>query len=709
MKNSKRILISTVLALTLLIAPARLVAAETEEAPGGKAFLEGHRLQGVGDWRGSIERFRAAADVYSLFADYALYQTAQSALQIGDTDLSISALEDLLGMHPDTPVGARARMELINLYFNTGDKAKAAPYLETALRGAKSTRESASLSLMLAEAYAAAGGAAKAESILWRVINNWPSRAEALEAVEKIDEPGTPQKMLAVAKVYSENKKARKALDILEELMIDPRVAPLMPEILLYMAQSFAREGKKQAAADLYTEIISDYPKSSSATTALFGRAGHRRATGMTSEALEDYAQLVERYPTSYMAPQALRERAKIFEKLGGPDEYGEYEKMLAAYPKHDITYTTVMYWGVKLYQAGEYAEAQRVFEKLAAADLGYDSNADAAFWTAKCTIALGNTNLAKIQLAGVIKWFDESSQSFRARSMLKTLAGVQSLYSRDEMSEWEKFFAFSTRPFAEYENASAEAAYVPLENELGRLDRQALDRLAFLMLNGLPEAKWEMEQISRSVSGTNARYALGWAFFHTQAYNESIKAASSIRGRFKEEPRATRLWYLLYPVAYPDLVHESSSKYGVDPMLSLAVMREESHFSEESLSASDACGLMQIIPRTGEWLAGKVYGPAGFDRALLFRPDVNIELGSFYLDYLLKKFDNNVVLALAAYNWGEGNLRRWLDKSPPGDLDVFIERIPADETRRYVKKVLRSYAVYHSLYPPDHLAGGAN
>ena len=103
------------------------------------------------------------------------------------------------------------------------------------------------------------------------------------------------------------------------------------------------------------------------------------------------------------------------------------------------------------------------------------------------------------------------------------------------------------------------------------------------------------------------------------------------------------------------------------------------------------------------------MFGPASFDRSLLFRPEVNIELGSYYLDYLLDKFDNNVVLALAAYNWGEGNLRRWLDKSPPGDLDVFIESIPADETRRYVKKVLRSYAVYHSLYPADHLASPAD
>jgi soluble lytic murein transglycosylase-like protein len=343
------------------------------------------------------------------------------------------------------------------------------------------------------------------------------------------------------------------------------------------------------------------------------------------------------------------------------------------------------------------------VFEKLKAADVGYDANADAAFWIAKCTMAGGDTNMAKIQLAGVIKRFDESHQAFRARSILQTLAEGSAIYVQKDANDWGKFFAFDRRPFVAFENENAEEAFPPLEKELSYLDQQLLDRLGFLILNDLPEAKWELTYVSRDVSGYSARYALAWALFHTQAYNRSINIASSLRGRFKEEPRSVRVWYLLYPTAYPDLVEAATSRYGVDPMLSLAVMREESHFDEESVSVSDARGLMQIIPRTGEWLAGKVFGPASFDVALLFRPAVNIELGSYYLDYLLNRFDHNVIFAVAAYNWGEGNLKRWLAKSPPGDLDVFIESIPADETRRYVKKVLRSYAIYHSLYPSDY------
>jgi len=704
MTKTLRVSIISLLSLICILSTGWALADEPEQIAGGKEFLEGRRLQGAGEWAASIERFRAAADLYSLVADYALYQISQSALQVGDTDSSASALEELLRLHPDTPVAPRARLELINLYFSVGEQAKAIPYLEAALPAAQSSRESASLTLMLAKAYAAKEEPAKSESVLWRIVHGWPSSREALDAAEMVSAVDTAEKALAVAKVYSLNGKPRKALDLLEDLMIDPSVARLMPEILFYMAQSMAQEGKKQAAEGLYSEIIADYSKSSFAAMAFSGRAKYRRSQGLTDEALSDYARVVERFPRSYLAPEALRERAEIFEGLGSPDEYAEYEKLLENYPQLALTQNAIMHWGVKLYSSGDYAEARRVFEKFAAADLGADADADAAFWIAKCTIAEGNRNLAKIQLAGVIKRFEESHQGFRARSILKTLADVQTIYSQKEASEWEKFFAVERRPFASLESGSAAEAFPQLREELSNHSEQELDRLEFLVLNRLAEAKWELEEVSRDASAPSAGYALAWSMYHAQTYNKSIRAASSLRGRFKEEPRASRLWYLLYPMGYADLVRGAATEYEVDPMLALAVIREESHFDEDVVSAADARGLMQIIPRTGEWLAGMVYGPASFDRTMLFRPSVNIRLGTRYLRYLNDKFDGKVLLVLAAYNWGEGNLRRWLAKSPPGDLDVFIESIPADETRRYVKKVLRSYAIYHSLYPVDYV-----
>jgi len=183
------------------------------------------------------------------------------------------------------------------------------------------------------------------------------------------------------------------------------------------------------------------------------------------------------------------------------------------------------------------------------------------------------------------------------------------------------------------------------------------------------------------------------------RSYHDSLRLASPLRNSFADSQRAGQIRYLLYPAAYPDLLRASSSKYEVDPLLALAVMREESHFLENTVSSSDACGLMQILPRTGRWLAEQMLEFSSFERSDLFQPSINIELGNYYLRYLLKKFDNNPLLAVAAYNWGETNLRKWLPGAPKDDFDVFVESIPADETRRYVKKVFRSYAIYQSLY----------
>ena len=362
------------------------------------------------------------------------------------------------------------------------------------------------------------------------------------------------------------------------------------------------------------------------------------------------------------------------------------------------------MYWGVKLFRGGDYRGARNVFEKLLAAGLGSAADADATFWTAKCMVADGEKDSAKIQLANIIGRFGNSYQAFRARALLQDLAGVTSVYSQRHVGEMEYLLAFDQRPFVPPEVETAEDAFALLEKGLSYWDRKALERLKFLMLNHLTEAKWELEHISPKVPSADARYAMAWALLKTRSYYESVTVASSLRDKFAESPRANGVRNLLYPVAYSDLVGAAASKYEIDPLLSLAVMREESHFRESAVSTGDACGLMQILPSTGDWLAGKVLGPARFDRAALFVPSANIELGSYYLRYLLDKFDNNPVLAIAAYNWGEGNLGRWMSDSPPVDLDIFIESIPVQETRRYIKKVLGSYAVYHSLYPPEYL-----
>jgi soluble lytic murein transglycosylase len=85
--------------------------------------------------------------------------------------------------------------------------------------------------------------------------------------------------------------------------------------------------------------------------------------------------------------------------------------------------------------------------------------------------------------------------------------------------------------------------------------------------------------------------------------------------------------------------------------------------------------------------------------RAELANPSLNIRLGSRYLGSLIRRFDGSVALALAAYNAGGGAVSRWLGERRGVELDEFVEEIPIEETRGYVKRVLRSFAAYRLLY----------
>jgi soluble lytic murein transglycosylase len=128
---------------------------------------------------------------------------------------------------------------------------------------------------------------------------------------------------------------------------------------------------------------------------------------------------------------------------------------------------------------------------------------------------------------------------------------------------------------------------------------------------------------------------------------------------------------------------------------LIFAIARQESAWENDAQSSAGAMGLMQILPATAKETASKV--GIAFEQADLLTPEKNIIIGSKYISSLLKRFDNNRITAIAAYNAGPTRVSRWL-KETDSNLphDIWIEVIPFGETRKYVQNVL-SYAVIYS------------
>jgi soluble lytic murein transglycosylase len=134
---------------------------------------------------------------------------------------------------------------------------------------------------------------------------------------------------------------------------------------------------------------------------------------------------------------------------------------------------------------------------------------------------------------------------------------------------------------------------------------------------------------------------------------------------------------------------------------LILAIVRQESAFAPEAMSPVGARGLMQLMPGTARETAGKVGLPYDFGR-LTSDPAYNVMLGSSYFDRLLDEWGGQAALAVASYNAGSGNVRKWVraNGDPRGGADIvtWIEAIPYSETRNYVQRVLENAVVYEAM-----------
>ncbi len=150
-----------------------------------------------------------------------------------------------------------------------------------------------------------------------------------------------------------------------------------------------------------------------------------------------------------------------------------------------------------------------------------------------------------------------------------------------------------------------------------------------------------------------------------------------------------------VYPEDYKDLVLKYSEEYSVPHDLVFAVIKTESDFESDAVSSAGAIGLMQMLPETHAWLASKLDEPA-YD-SMLYNPEVNIKYGTYYLQYLYSRF-GTWEKALIAYNWGEGNLSRYLEDNEYNEGDYSSNAFPR-ETQNYVKKVLHHRERYEDIY----------
>lgn len=225
-------------------------------------------------------------------------------------------------------------------------------------------------------------------------------------------------------------------------------------------------------------------------------------------------------------------------------------------------------------------------------------------------------------------------------------------------------------------------------------LEQSGIDRLA--KRPGFLRAR-ELFQLGRFVDARRE-----WQMSIRQLNRLDLKRVSKLAQSWGWHDRAiftlarTGYWddlELRFPLEHMTLVEEKSNAKALDNAWIFAVMRQESAFSSDAQSPAGAMGLMQLMPATAKFIARKenLKTPK---KTRLVRPELNITLGTAYLNHLYQQLGTNQVLATAAYNAGLNNVRKWLPETTL-PADIWVELIPFNETRRYTERVLSYAAIY--------------
>ena len=193
--------------------------------------------------------------------------------------------------------------------------------------------------------------------------------------------------------------------------------------------------------------------------------------------------------------------------------------------------------------------------------------------------------------------------------------------------------------------------------------------------------------------------FVKSWIYYQKGDYSHSMLVARDAMEKIEDKPDKYDLrWRLVYPIDYYDLIKKYSSHVGNNSPLILAIVREESYFNPQAQSSVGAGGLMQLMPSTAKEIGSK-HGVTIDSVKDLHNPETNIKLGSYYYAELKSMLNGLDISSVAAYNGGIGSVNRWKSSLYYNDTDEFVEQIPYQETKDYVKKVFRSYWNYIRIY----------
>jgi soluble lytic murein transglycosylase len=690
-------------ATTLKAAVAELdrirAAAPGSYRAGLATLLHGCLLFEAGDHAGAVRELTKEEVKKTDLGNYAKFYASVSLHKMNSQGRrAAEILAGLVEEEGKSALGLRAAALLGEVYLSGLDRARGEKLLCDLAESTQSEEARVRYYYSIAKACQEAGWHRKARAYYGKIYFQYPlvsagsDAGNLRDAAERYLRPHLKsfprERHLARADLLWEKKSYARALEAYEWILRNYRSGSDLRRIHLRMGICYQQKGNGRAALRVLTPIAEGTAPVSPELTYTLARA--HLLTGKDDRYLSMMKGLAESSSEPVWAPEAIASLARYYEYKGlQPEARTCYEKLLARFPGFGDAPKTSWKIAWYAYQANPDREAFDRFLKLAA---GFQDSAWApagAYWAGRCAEGMGRPQDAVEQYRKAVEWDRYGFYGILGQGRLQAIA-----HSHPEVSPAAE--TLSKDDFVKRDPPAGERGRdVPpgWAKEWRRVEELEAIGLVDMALDELKvlEGRYPKNQQKVFLERADIYYQKG----------EYLSAFSSIfKGYpgYAAEGMPEAYWKKLYPLVYWDTITSVARKRGVDPYLVAAIIRQESAFGPSARSRAGARGVMQLMPATAR-RAARNLRLGKYSTARLYEPKVNIEIGVYHFAKLLTSFSNRVVYALAGYNAGEARVRDWIQGGGAGDIEAFIEAIPFDETRVYVKNILRDYYRYRRLY----------
>jgi len=648
------------------------VAPQAASTAGQRAlFANAYRRVESGDYAQAIPLLEALSSSYPELQDYTLYYLALCYGKTGDEARAAQLWQRMLETNPRSLNTPRALLERGAILRHGGDLDEARRLL-LAARGSAPVAQSAALELGYLEE--SAGNPTGAYEYFMSVRRDVPR-----SGLDKL----ARQQVAELRRRYPALEPQGDALEEEAGLLLregDPGAASALIERLLASAGPAdaprllrLRADEQRAAGDLESslatlqEVARRYPDSAQAPEALYRYATLLWNRDRDEEAKRGFLAYHRRYPGGAQDTTALYALGRI-EQTAGDDAgaVASYERLARAYPSSDLAREGRWRIGWIEYREGRWSDAAVGFARLS----GGPDGTEALYWRGRALERAGHRETALAIYRRVLETEPLGYYAHWAERRLGTPATGPVRVVPPSYAD-----AIGPPP------SGSDAYHLVRARELQAADLRDLARKELRAFESDNPASPELAGF------------LAAAYPAVDGYRDLIRLGFENGGGDPE---------LRYPLAFWPLVTRETGSGGPDPLLVVALMRQESLFDPDARSPAGARGLMQLLPSTAERIAREIGRPSVGD---LYEPQTNVTLGVAYLDRLARRYDGDWVKTIAAYNGGENAVAKW--ESRFGDLepDEFVESITYRETRDYVKKVLGNYRRYREQYGAPNAA----